>query len=98
MSSEAVATRTPSLPDPKLGRALREAGWILLLGVAAWLALVLFTYHRADPGPIDHEQTRKFISRPSPAPLDLGLSGHSSDDHDDYGSSSDDNGGWGWSD
>ncbi|MFN8607311.1 MAG: hypothetical protein U0931_07260 [Vulcanimicrobiota bacterium] len=54
--------------------------------------------HRADPGPIDHEQTRKFISRPSPAPLDLGLSGHSSDDHDDYGSSSDDNGGWGWSD
>ena len=61
MSSEAVATRTPSLPDPKLGRALREAGWILLLGVAAWLALVLFTYHRADPGPF-HSGTGEAIA------------------------------------
>jgi S-DNA-T family DNA segregation ATPase FtsK/SpoIIIE len=30
---------------------MREAGWILLLGVATWLALILATYHRSDPGP-----------------------------------------------
>jgi S-DNA-T family DNA segregation ATPase FtsK/SpoIIIE len=30
---------------------LREAGWILLLAVGAYLALVLATYHRGDPGP-----------------------------------------------
>ncbi|HEX4763605.1 MAG TPA: DNA translocase FtsK 4TM domain-containing protein [Usitatibacter sp.] len=30
---------------------LREAGWILLLGIGCWLALVLATYHRGDPGP-----------------------------------------------
>jgi len=30
---------------------LREAGWILLLGIGCWLALVLASYHRGDPGP-----------------------------------------------
>jgi len=30
---------------------LREAGWLLLLAAGAWLALVLATYHRGDPGP-----------------------------------------------
>jgi S-DNA-T family DNA segregation ATPase FtsK/SpoIIIE len=30
---------------------LREAGWILLLAVATYLALILFTYSRSDPGP-----------------------------------------------
>jgi S-DNA-T family DNA segregation ATPase FtsK/SpoIIIE len=30
---------------------LREAGWILLLGVAIYLALILATYSRSDPGP-----------------------------------------------
>ena len=30
---------------------LREAGWILLLGVGAYLALILASYHRGDPGP-----------------------------------------------
>jgi S-DNA-T family DNA segregation ATPase FtsK/SpoIIIE len=30
---------------------LREAGWIVLLGIGAYLALILLTYHRADPGP-----------------------------------------------
>jgi DNA segregation ATPase FtsK/SpoIIIE, S-DNA-T family len=30
---------------------MREAGWILLLGVATYLALVLATYSRSDPGP-----------------------------------------------
>ena len=30
---------------------MREAGWILLLGVGTYLALVLATYSRSDPGP-----------------------------------------------
>ncbi|HEX5129319.1 MAG TPA: DNA translocase FtsK 4TM domain-containing protein, partial [Usitatibacter sp.] len=30
---------------------LREAGWLLLLAVALYLALALATYHRGDPGP-----------------------------------------------
>ncbi|MGZ5033591.1 MAG: DNA translocase FtsK [Usitatibacter sp.] len=38
-------------PNPRLGRVLREAGWILLLGVAVYLALVLASYQRTDPGP-----------------------------------------------
>jgi S-DNA-T family DNA segregation ATPase FtsK/SpoIIIE len=36
---------------PRLGRALREAGWILLLAIATYLALILATYSRGDPGP-----------------------------------------------
>ncbi len=36
---------------PRLGRAMREAGWILLLAAGAYLALILFTYSRSDPGP-----------------------------------------------
>ena len=30
---------------------LREAGWIVLLGIGAYLALILASYHRTDPGP-----------------------------------------------
>ena len=30
---------------------MREAGWILVLALCAWLALVLATYHPTDPGP-----------------------------------------------
>jgi S-DNA-T family DNA segregation ATPase FtsK/SpoIIIE len=30
---------------------VREAGWILLLGVGVYLALILGTYSRSDPGP-----------------------------------------------
>ncbi|HUI99812.1 MAG TPA: DNA translocase FtsK 4TM domain-containing protein [Usitatibacter sp.] len=36
---------------PRIARALREAGWILVLALGAWLALVLATYHPTDPGP-----------------------------------------------
>jgi DNA segregation ATPase FtsK/SpoIIIE, S-DNA-T family len=30
---------------------MREAGWILLLGIGVYLALILATYSRTDPGP-----------------------------------------------
>ncbi|WP_171162854.1 DNA translocase FtsK [Usitatibacter palustris] len=46
-----LSRAAPSNGNPKLGRILREAGWILLLAVAAYLALILATYHKGDPGP-----------------------------------------------
>ncbi|MDH5264968.1 MAG: DNA translocase FtsK 4TM domain-containing protein, partial [Betaproteobacteria bacterium] len=38
-------------PNPRLARALREAGWILLLAATVYLVLALGTYDRGDPGP-----------------------------------------------
>ncbi len=50
--SEAVARGAPAAaPNPRLGRVLREAGWIVLLAAGAYLALILASYHRGDPGP-----------------------------------------------
>ena len=46
--TSARAARNP-LP-PRLAALLREFWWIALLGLALYLALVLITYHRADPG------------------------------------------------
>src|SRR5687767_4077532 len=42
------AARNP-LP-PKIAALLRESGWFALLGFALYLALVLYTYDKADPG------------------------------------------------
>lgn len=42
------AARNP-LP-PKLAALLRESGWLVLLGVALYLLLVLFTFSKGDPG------------------------------------------------
>ncbi len=36
---------------PRLGRVAREAGWIVSLGVAVYLALALASYRPMDPGP-----------------------------------------------
>ncbi|MBC8022258.1 MAG: DNA translocase FtsK 4TM domain-containing protein, partial [Burkholderiales bacterium] len=46
-----MAVTTVPASHPRLGRALREAGWILLLAIATYLALILATYSRSDPGP-----------------------------------------------
>src|SRR4051812_42164627 len=55
--AESIAARAAPAPNPRLGRVLREAGWIVLLAVAAWLALILATYHRGDPGPFHSAAT-----------------------------------------
>ncbi len=45
------AQKTSSAPLPaKLAGLLREARWLALLGAAAYLLLILATYHRGDPG------------------------------------------------
>jgi len=55
--SSAVSPRTsrnvrngPSALQLRLATLLREARWILFLSLAVWLALVLATWHAADPG------------------------------------------------
>ncbi|HET7729977.1 MAG TPA: DNA translocase FtsK 4TM domain-containing protein, partial [Usitatibacter sp.] len=49
--------------NPRLGRVLREAGWILLLGIGAYLALILATYHRGDPGPFFSGQGAPVVNK-----------------------------------
>lgn len=36
-------------PNPQKTRLVREAWWLVLVAIGAFLALVLFTYHRDDP-------------------------------------------------
>jgi S-DNA-T family DNA segregation ATPase FtsK/SpoIIIE len=45
----AAAAQRPPLP-PQLARRARESWWLTLVGVAAYLVLVLATYHPSDPG------------------------------------------------
>jgi S-DNA-T family DNA segregation ATPase FtsK/SpoIIIE len=47
---EQAAASSASSSSPRLNRVLREAGWIVFLGVAVYLALVLGSYHPDDPG------------------------------------------------
>ena len=46
--SDARAARNP-LP-PRIAALVREFWWFALLGIALYLALVLYTYHKTDPG------------------------------------------------
>src|SRR4029453_10354151 len=36
--------------SPKAAALVREAGWLLVVALLAFLTLILATYHRADPG------------------------------------------------
>jgi S-DNA-T family DNA segregation ATPase FtsK/SpoIIIE len=45
------STPAVAAPNPRLGRVLREAGWIVFLALGLYLMLVLATYSRNDPGP-----------------------------------------------
>jgi S-DNA-T family DNA segregation ATPase FtsK/SpoIIIE len=51
MASTSSSSAKSAPPSPRLARILREAGWILLLAVGAYLTLALGTYDKADPGP-----------------------------------------------
>ena len=46
-----VPTANATAPNPRLGRVLREAGWIVFLAAGIYLVLVLATYSANDPGP-----------------------------------------------
>src|SRR5262245_6197499 len=49
--SEKTSTRAARNPlPPKLAALVRESWWFVLLGLALYLLLVLYTYNRADPG------------------------------------------------
>jgi S-DNA-T family DNA segregation ATPase FtsK/SpoIIIE len=46
----AIAERTPAPLPGKIARLLRESKWLLIILVAVYVAMVLLTYDRADPG------------------------------------------------
>ena len=47
----AAAEKSTGAPLPaKLASLLREAKWLILVAVAAYLLLILATYHKSDPG------------------------------------------------
>ena len=46
----AIAERTPAPLPGKIARLLRESKWLLIILVAVYVAMVLVTYDRADPG------------------------------------------------
>ncbi|MFN7085058.1 MAG: DNA translocase FtsK [Burkholderiales bacterium] len=51
MSDKRPAARTARNPlPPKIAALLRESWWLALLAVALYLLLVLYTYHKTDPG------------------------------------------------
>src|SRR6185437_4062933 len=47
----AIAVTTVPGTQPRLARALREAAWITLAAAGIYLALILATFSRSDPGP-----------------------------------------------
>ena len=46
----AIAERTPAPLPGKIARLLRESKWLLIILAAVYVALVLLTFDRADPG------------------------------------------------
>ena len=51
MLSENTSARAATNPlPPKLAALVREFWWFALLGLALYLALILYTYNKADPG------------------------------------------------
>jgi len=50
-ASKSAARKPPRKPlPPKIAALLRESWWLLLVGAALYLVLILFTYSRSDPG------------------------------------------------
>jgi len=50
-ADKANANRSAAAPlPPKIAGLLRETGWIAMLLLALYLALILYTFHKGDPG------------------------------------------------
>ena len=50
-ASKSAAQKRPRKPlPPKIAALLRESWWLLLVGAALYLVLILFTYSTSDPG------------------------------------------------
>jgi S-DNA-T family DNA segregation ATPase FtsK/SpoIIIE len=50
-AAKSAANKVERKPlPPKIAALLRESWWLLLVGAALYLVLVLSTYHRSDPG------------------------------------------------
>ncbi len=50
-ASKSAAQKPPRKPlPPKIAALLRESWWLLLVGAALYLVLILFTYSKSDPG------------------------------------------------
>ena len=50
-ASKSAAQKRPRKPlPPKIAALLRESWWLLLVGAALYLVLILFTYNQSDPG------------------------------------------------
>jgi len=50
-AAKAAVQKTPRRPlPPKIAALLRESWWLLLVGAALYLVLILATYNKSDPG------------------------------------------------
>src|SRR4029078_7653310 len=50
-ASDKISVRPATNPlPPRLAALVREFRWFALLGLALYLVLILFTFHRGDPG------------------------------------------------
>ncbi|MGH8768432.1 MAG: DNA translocase FtsK [Burkholderiales bacterium] len=61
-ASKSAAHKPPRKPlPPKIAALLRESWWLLLVGAALYLVLILFTYRMSDPG-WSHEATGSLVA------------------------------------
>jgi S-DNA-T family DNA segregation ATPase FtsK/SpoIIIE len=61
-ASKYAAQKPPRKPlPPKIAALLRESWWLLLVGAALYLVLILFTYSKSDPG-WSHEATGSLVA------------------------------------
>lgn len=61
-ASKSAAQKTPRKPlPPKIAALLRESWWLLLVGAALYLVLILFTYSKSDPG-WSHQGTGSLVA------------------------------------
>jgi len=61
-ASKSAARKPPRKPlPPKIAALLRESWWLLLVGAALYLVLILFTYSKFDPG-WSHQATGALVA------------------------------------